>query len=196
METTLVVVNNLEIQWVMECRDKWTHMVVCHKTQLIWMDKWVTKKSWPHKWMINIKLKDVDIMKPICIVHLETSVTSPTVMRNWESLMIQLIQSNTRKPINCSNISIAAVIIQDKNQNQEEVWWTIMAIAVECEVDTFIEEVEVATWATTITVEVTTTAAVEVATTDNKEVLIKDQETTRPWNANSLNKVSTKFWWF
>ena len=55
-----------------------------------------------------------------------------------------------------------------------------MAIAVECEVDTFIEEVEVATWATTITVEVTTTAAVEVATTDNKEVLIKDQETTRP----------------
>jgi|TARA_B110001450_G_C17592650_1_gene469541 hypothetical protein len=50
---------------------------------------------------------------------------------------------------------------------------------VECVVDTFIEEVEVATWATTITAEVITTVA-EVATIDNKEVLIKDQETTRP----------------
>jgi hypothetical protein len=44
-------------------------------------------------------------------------------------------------------------------------------------------------------VEVITTVA-EVATTDNKEVLIKDQETTRPWNANSLNKVSTNLMWF
>jgi len=155
------------------------------------MDRWATKKSWPHKWMINTKLKGVATTKPICIVHLEISVTSLMVMRSWENQMIQSIRSNTRKLINCSNISIAAVIIQDKNQNQEEVWWT----TVECVVDTFIEEVEVATWATTITAEVITTVA-EVATIDNKEVLIKDQETTRPWNANSLNKVSTNLMWF
>jgi len=59
-------------------------------------------------------------------------------------------------------------------------------------VDSLIEEVEVATWVIKITEEVVTTTT-EVATTDNSEVLIKDQETTRPSNANSLNKVSSNF---
>ena len=145
--------------------------------------------------MTNIKQKDVDTTKPTCTVLSEINATLLMVTRSWENQMIQSTRSNIKKLTNYSNISIAAVIIQDKNQNQEEVWWTTMAEWEE--EDSFKEEVEVATL-DMITTEVVTTTTPEVEVEvglENNEDHIKDQETTKLSNANSLNKVSTNFRW-